>query len=76
MEEQNKKEHKLMIKISINGEGQIGVTSAISRKEFIVNLLADALKLAAMQPDNVVKVPPDITPQGLKAWVNRKKGKR
>lgn len=74
--EPDKTQYKVMIKIGINCEGKINIDTAIPKKDFVVNLLADAMKVAAMVRDNVVEVPKgvNLSPGGLRNWMNRKRG--
>ena len=70
-----KEGYRPIIQISLNKEGQKRVDIAPVAKDVIINLLADCLKIYAMKPDNVNKVPKVMTAGGLRNWINRKKRK-
>lgn len=65
--------YRPIIQISLNKEGQKKVDIAPVAKEVIINLLADALKIYAMKPDNVTKLPVGMTPGGIRNWLSRKR---
>lgn len=71
----DKTKYKTMISISINGEGKINIDTAIPTKEFVINLLADSMKVAAMVPNNVKRPPPGLSASGVRQWLNRQKNK-
>ena len=72
----DKTKYKVMIHISVNGEGKIKIDTAIPAKDFVINLLADAMKVSAMIPDNVKRPPPGLSPEAVKNWLNRQKKKQ
>ncbi len=66
---------KLMLRIWIGKDGGISIESAFREKTFIVQLLTDSLKIANNLKNNVVKVPRNLSPGGLKNFISRHMGK-
>jgi len=75
MENESSDGYRPIVQISLNKEGKHKVDIAPVSKQVIINLLADTLKLYAMKPDNVVKVPVGMNPGGIRNWINRKRKK-
>lgn len=75
MENKSLDGYRPIIQISLNKEGQKKVDIAPVAKDVIINLLADCLKIYAMKPDNVTKVPVGMNPGGIRNWINRKRKK-
>lgn len=67
-----------MVVISVNKEGRIGISfTKGQKKEVIVNVLANALKDAAMMPNDVVNVPRGILSAGrVRDFMSRHKKKK
>lgn len=80
MSEENKErteeEFKPAIIISVSNTGKNKLDTAPLAKEVLVNLLADALKLLAMKPNNVVKVPKGLSAGAVKNFINRHRNKK
>ena len=50
--------NKLVLELYIKEDGTILVQSVFKTKELVVNILADALKITAMAPNNVKEIKP------------------
>lgn len=70
---EDKDEKKCMLRIWVDGNGKLFIESAINEKEFFVNILADAMKIVAMKPNNVTILPPGLNPTGVSDWMKRSK---
>ncbi len=60
-------EKKRILEVLVNKEGKLFVNTIFKTKEEGVRCLCDALKIAAMQKDNVVNVKPGFFRKAKKA---------